>query len=115
MKKQNMGKPVTNPIKEPQINPIMLTSNTHFLTSAEQQRYEEACKSFGAKAQASLNIEINGSNLFKVLLLNQIGIRTATLSELDLIARTNPKFLTGTYEDGSSCCFKKCKRFSCSK
>src|SRR3989344_3416332 len=69
------------------------------LTQAEQYRYEELCKPFGEKAQASLKVGIKGSNLWKVLLLNQNRIRTATLPELDLIAESNPEFLSGTYED----------------
>ena len=70
-----------------------------FLTEAEQERYEELCKPFGEKARNTLNVPQNGSNLFKVLLLNQHGIKTATLPELDLIAEIAPDFLTGFYED----------------
>jgi len=71
-----------------------------FLTETQQQTYEEACKQFkGEKARASLAVPIQGSNLWKVLFLNQIGIRTASLSELDAIAEQNPDFLRRTYED----------------
>lgn len=70
-----------------------------FLNEEEQTKYEELCKSFGEKARVSLNVGEKGSNLFKVLLLNQSGIRTTTLHELDLIAETSPDFLKGFYED----------------
>ncbi|MDD5133356.1 MAG: hypothetical protein PHD81_01455 [Candidatus Nanoarchaeia archaeon] len=73
-----------------------------FLTLEEQAKYEEACKSFGEKARNTLNVDLKGSNLFKVILLNQIGIKTATLPELDLIVENNSKFLEGTYEDAPS-------------
>lgn len=72
-----------------------------FLTSEEQTRYGEACKSFGEIARGTLNVPVKGSNSFKILLLNQIGIRTATLPELDLLVDNNPEFLRGTYEDAS--------------
>jgi hypothetical protein len=71
------------------------------LTTEQQAKYEEAVKSFAnsENARNNLNIPNKGSNLFKVIFLNQIGIRTATLPELDLIAETSPDFLRGTYED----------------
>ena len=72
------------------------------LNEQEQKDYEEACKSYGKKAQESLNIPMKGSNLFKVLLLNQTGIRTATLDEIASLAESNPEFLKGFFEDSSS-------------
>lgn len=69
------------------------------LNEQEQNVYEEACKSYEGKARKSLNVPKNGSNLFKVLLLNQIGIRTATLDEITGLADSNPEFLKGFYED----------------
>jgi len=71
------------------------------LTSEQQAQYEEAVKTFAnsEKARNSLNVPHQGSNLYKVIFLNQIGVRTATLPELDLIAETSPNFLRGTYED----------------
>ena len=75
----------------------------HFLTDAEQKAYEDAVKHFKSEtAQGSLNVPKNGSNLWKILLLNQIGIRTATLAELDQIAQASDDFLRGTYEDSAS-------------
>lgn len=70
-----------------------------FMTDAMQQSYQTATRVFDEKARKSLNVERNGSNLWKILLLNQKGIRTATLSELDLIADTAPSFLEGRFED----------------
>jgi hypothetical protein len=49
-----------------------------FLSEEEQTRYDAEIKKYGDKARSILNIPIKGSNLFKVLLLNEIGIRTAT-------------------------------------
>ena len=69
-----------------------------FLTQEEQVRYEEACKEYSGKARDSLRVPINGSNLFKVLFLNQIGIRTASLGELEC-ALENGLALQGQYED----------------
>jgi hypothetical protein len=69
-----------------------------FLSEEEQAKYEEACKQFSGKAADNLRIGINGSNLFKVLLLNQIGIRTTTLPELES-ALENGLALQGFYED----------------
>jgi len=74
-----------------------------FLSKEQQIAYEEACKQFSnGKARESLKIPQKGSNLFKILLLNQIGIRTVTLLELDFIAEQNPDFLKGFYEDSPS-------------
>ena len=69
-----------------------------FLSDEEQSKYEDSIKKFSGKAYESLNIPKNGSNLFKVLLLNQLGIKTATLSDLEL-ALENGMELKGTYED----------------
>ncbi|MFH1311046.1 MAG: hypothetical protein ABIH65_01430 [Nanoarchaeota archaeon] len=71
-----------------------------FLSENEQKIYEDAIKKFNnERAKNSLDISIKGSNLFKVLLLNQVGIRTATLPELDQIIQLDNNFLNGTYED----------------
>lgn len=70
-----------------------------FLNEAEQTKYNEAIKSFGEKARKSLDISLKGSNLFKVLFLNQIGIPTATIPDLET-ALENGMNLEGTYEDG---------------
>ena len=70
-----------------------------FLSNAEQKTYEESIKQFLGNAYDSLNIPQKGSKLWKVLFLNQIGIRTATLPELDL-AIQNGMNLKGFYEDG---------------
>ena len=72
------------------------------LNEQEQASYEEACKQFGEKARNSLNVSQKGSNLWKVLLLNQTGIKTASLEELGNLAEQNPEFLRGTYEDSPS-------------
>lgn len=69
-----------------------------FLLEEEQARYEEAYKSFSGKAADSLRIGRNGSTLFKVLFLNQIGIRTASLGELEF-SLENGLDLQGHYED----------------
>lgn len=70
----------------------------YFLTEEQQSQYEESIKKYSGKARESLNIPREGSNLFKVVLLNQEGIRTATLSELEL-ALENGMNLKGTFED----------------
>src|SRR3989344_5662953 len=70
-----------------------------FLNEAEQAKYLEAIKSFGEKAKNSLNIPVKGSNLFKVLFLNQIGIQTATIHDLEC-ALDNGMNIKETYEDG---------------
>lgn len=69
-----------------------------FLTEEEQAQYEEACKSSTGKVRASLNVPRKGSNLFKVLKLNEMGIRTATLEDLE-IALENGMDLSESYED----------------
>ena len=50
-----------------------------FLSDEEQTRYESMYSNFGEKAKRCLQIPKEGSNLFKVLLLNQNGIRTASI------------------------------------
>ena len=69
-----------------------------FLSQGEQEKYAEACKNYGQKARNSLNVPLKSSNLWKVLLLNEIGIKTATLPELET-AFGNGLDLRGTYED----------------
>ncbi len=74
-----------------------------YLNKNEQERYEEAVKGFNnEKARKTLNVPLNGSNLFKVLLLNKLGIRTATMPELEMIVDQNPDMLKGHYEDTPS-------------
>jgi len=81
-----------------------------FLSDDEQLRYEEAVKGFNLeRARLSLNVSQNGSNLFKVILLNQLGIRTATIPELYNVFDTNPDFLSGHYEDVASVVLRSAK------
>ena len=70
-----------------------------FLSEENQTKYEEAIRQFEGNAYNSLNVPINGSNLWKVLFLNQIGIRTATIPELE-DALDNGMNLRRYYEDG---------------
>ena len=77
-----------------------------FLSEAEQERYEESVRNFVASnyppvppAINSLSPRMNGSNPWKVLLLNQIGIKTASIQKLDLLGDINPKFLEGFLVD----------------
>ncbi|MAG01930.1 hypothetical protein CMI42_01220 [Candidatus Pacearchaeota archaeon] len=67
-----------------------------FLSDEEQTRYEDSIKDYSGKARENLDVR---SNLWKILQLNQIGIQTATLPELDL-AIENGMNLKGHYEDG---------------
>ena len=74
-----------------------------FLNEAEQAQYGEAVKGFNLeRARQSLNVSQNGSNLFKVILLNQIGIRTANIPQLYDIWEQDGDFLSGHYEDVAS-------------
>ena len=74
-----------------------------FISPEEQSRFKESIKQFSGKAYDSLNIpkdgSLNGSNVWKVLWLNQIGIRTATIPEI-YSATDNGMNLRGAYEDG---------------
>ena len=70
----------------------------HFLSEEEQNTYQQSLKEFSGKAYDSLNIGRNGSSLWKVLWLNQIGIKTATLLKLEL-ALENDLPLSGYYAD----------------
>ena len=63
----------------------------------EQSRYDKFVDTF--KSDKAIQILKEHSTTFKILGMNQIGIRTATLPELDEIARSNPGFLIGHYED----------------
>ncbi|MEK6830985.1 MAG: hypothetical protein AABX77_03055, partial [Nanoarchaeota archaeon] len=72
-----------------------------FLSDEEQSVYEEEIKKYSGKAFESLNVPREGSNLFKVLYLNELGIKTATLSDLEL-ALENGMNLRGFYEDTPS-------------
>jgi len=71
-------------------------STARFLSAEEQKVYEKACQKYSEKARGSL--ENKESNLWKILLLNDIGIRTATLPELEC-ALENGLSLRGHYED----------------
>ncbi|MBS3093223.1 hypothetical protein J4456_01430 [Candidatus Pacearchaeota archaeon] len=57
-----------------------------FISPEEQSRFKESINQFSGKAYDSLNIpkdgSLNGSNVWKVLWLNQTGIRTATIPEI---------------------------------
>src|SRR3989338_7325313 len=74
-----------------------------FIFPEEQSRFEGSIKQFSGKAYDSLNIpkdgSLNGSNVWKVLWLNQTGIRTATIPEI-YSAIDNGMDLRGKYEDG---------------
>ena len=74
-----------------------------FISPEEQSRFKESIKQFSGKAYDSLNIpkdgSLNGSNVWKVLWLNQTGIRTATIPEI-YSATDNGMNLRGAYEDG---------------
>ncbi len=75
----------------------------NFLSEDQQVRYEEAVSQYdNQRARNTLSVPIKGSNLFKVLLLNQIGIRTASLPELDQIRLEDEDFLKGIYVDTPS-------------
>ena len=70
----------------------------------ENQIYGEAVKGFNSeRARNSLNAE---TNLFKILLLNQIGIRTPTLPELDLLHQNNPDYFRKFYAYGRDIVFR---------
>jgi len=56
----------------------------HFLTREEHDEYTAALEMFTGKARNSLDVKRNNSNIWQILLLNQIGITTATLPELEL-------------------------------
>jgi len=65
-----------------------------FLSEDEQKAYVGAIRYFrNERARKTLNVPLKSSNLFKILLLNQIGIRTPTLSEMDQIIQADNKFL----------------------
>lgn len=78
-----------------------------FLSEEEFERYKHEIERFEEMARRSLNIlrlnpetgEVEGSNLWVILLLNQIGIRTATLPELDRLAELSPELLREHYAD----------------
>ena len=71
-----------------------------FSSDGEYDTYNEKVKSFNSeKARDSLKVSREGSQLFQVSLLNQLGIKTANLSEIYHIWDINPNFLSGHYED----------------
>ena len=71
-----------------------------FLSEEEQTRYQEYTKRFSGKAFNSLNVPKKGSNIFKILGLNEIGIKTLTIPELYLAFENGMK-LEWDYEDGA--------------
>ncbi len=79
----------------------MVYPELRFLSEAEQIRYDSECQRFGDKARASLNVPLKGSNLWKILLLNDMGIVTPTLPEMEC-GLENGLDLRGTYEDTCS-------------
>ena len=52
------------------------------LSDEQYGQYTDSIRQFSGKAYDSLNVKRKGSNLWQVLHLNQIGIETATLSQL---------------------------------
>lgn len=75
--------------------------NTRFLSEEEQDIYEDEIKRFSGRAYENLNFSINGSNSFKIIFLNQIGIKTADLFELQEEIFKGMK-LRDTFEDAPS-------------
>ena len=73
-------------------------SSVRFLSEDEQTLYEKEIKRFEGQAYNSLDVPLYGSNLFKVLFLNQMGIKTARLNELELTIE-NGMELRDYYED----------------
>ncbi len=72
-----------------------------FLTQEQQEACEEVSKKYSGKARDSLNVPREGSNLWKILLLNQEGVvTTATLPQLDEVVQNDFEFLENYYEDG---------------
>ena len=70
-------------------------------SAEEEQRYLESVDA-NFKSERAKEILKRESNLFKIVYLNKIGIKTATLQELDLIAEIEPDFLRGHYEDANA-------------
>lgn len=71
-----------------------------FLSEEQQTAYEEAIKKYPEEAFDSLNISRKGSNLWKVLLLNQEGIATTlSLPQLDDLADAYPNDFENHYGD----------------
>ncbi len=74
-----------------------------FLSDVGQAQYNEAVKKFNSeRARINLSISQDGSHLSKVILLNELGIKTATLPQLYDIWDVDSAFLSGHYEDVAS-------------
>ncbi|MFA5019510.1 MAG: hypothetical protein WC533_00240 [Candidatus Pacearchaeota archaeon] len=67
------------------------------LNNEEQQNYGSAVAGFTSKT--ARDILGKESTLFRILLLNKIGIRTGTIPELDLLWHNTPNFIKGHYCD----------------
>lgn len=65
--------------RKPKVNFSVIS----FLSEGQQEIYEDAIKKYSGKARDCLEIPIKGSSLFKVVLLNELGITTATMSQLE--------------------------------
>lgn len=71
-----------------------------FWTEKDQQEYEMFCNQLDlGKARGSLDIGLNSSNIWKVLLLNQLRSKTATIQELDQLGRSRLGILQNFYVD----------------
>ena len=65
------------------------------LIQEEQGMYEDYVRSqnYNKRALRTLDVPLNESSLFKVILLNQMGIRTATLDDLEILVHSIPNLL----------------------
>jgi len=70
-------------------------SIARLLSGQEQETYKQVVEQYGEKARKSLEVD---SNIWKILLLNQEGVRTVTFPELE-DALENGLDLRGHYED----------------
>ena len=71
-----------------------------FLSPEEREAYEDAISQYSGKAREFL--DVYGSNLFKILKLNEIfpnGKRIATLADLGQIVETDKDYLSGFFVD----------------
>ena len=71
----------------------------HLLGDEEQKKYDDAIKQYSGKASETLRLGKKGSHLFKVILLNQIGIVTASAFQMYEGIENNPAFLSERYSD----------------
>jgi len=75
-----------------------------FLTEEQQGAYEQSIQKYSGRAREVLDIPRKGSNLFKVLYLDQMlpeGKRVATPADWQDIRDENPDYLAGVYLDAS--------------